>query len=147
MPTQVRIFTKPQSLDETLAKPAKPTLAQPPYVPRSVPIYPEIPKPTIRCSTPRLPLPPAMSVYDEKRVEGGITFAHQDKLPKLPIPDLKSSAEKYLVALKPLQTAREHAETKHAVDEFLRHDGPELQEKLKRYAEGRTSYIEQFCKS
>lgn len=77
--------------------------------------------------------------------KGGITFAHQDKLPKLPIPDLESSCRKYLTALKPLQSPREHAETKHAVEEFLRQDGPELQAKLKKYAEARTSYIEQFC--
>jgi carnitine O-acetyltransferase len=86
----------------------------------------------------------SMSEQDDKP-KGGITFAHQDKLPKLPIPDLESSCQKYLTALKPLQSAREHAETKHAVEEFLRHEGPELQEKLKKYAAGRTSYIEQFC--
>lgn len=86
----------------------------------------------------------SMSGADEKP-QGGITFAYQDKLPKLPIPDLESSCQKYLAALKPLQSAREHGETKHAVEEFLRHDGPELQAKLKRYAEGQTSYIEQFC--
>lgn len=77
---------------------------------------------------------------------GGITFSHQDKLPKLPIPNLEKSCQKYLSVLRPLQTSREHAETRHAVAEFLRNEGPELQEKLKSYAEGRTSYIEQFCK-
>jgi len=82
---------------------------------------------------------------NDEKPKNGITFAHQDKLPKLPIPDLESSCQKYLTALKPLQSPREHAETKHAVEEFLRQDGPELQEKLKQYAAGRTSYIEQFC--
>ena len=78
--------------------------------------------------------------------EQGITFAAQDKLPKLPIPDLEHSMEKYLAALKPLQTGREYAETQVAVDEFLKAEGPELQERLKKYATGKTSYIEQFCK-
>lgn len=88
-----------------------------------------------------------MSAYeDDKPKKGGVTFAHQDKLPKLPIPDLAASCERYLAALKPLQSAREHSETKQAVQEFLNGEGPELNEKLKRYAEGRTSYIEQFCK-
>lgn len=77
----------------------------------------------------------------------GITFAAQDKLPKLPIPDLDSSIKKYLAALKPLQTRREHAESKQAAEDFRRTDGPDLQEKLKKYATGKTSYIEQFCKS
>lgn len=82
---------------------------------------------------------------DEKR-KGGVTYAHQDSLPKLPIPDLESTCQKYLTALKPLQSPREHAETKRAVESFLKNEGPELQEKLKKYAEARTSYIEQFCK-
>lgn len=85
------------------------------------------------------------TVHDTKK-EGGITFASQDKLPKLPIPELESTCQKYLEALKPLQTPREHAETRHAVQEFLKNDGPDLQDKLKRYAHGKTSYIEQFCK-
>ena len=79
--------------------------------------------------------------------KGGVTFASQDKLPKLPIPELASTCRRYIEALKPLQNAREHSDTQQAVDEFLRRDGPELQEKLKNYAQGKTSYIEQFCKS
>ncbi|CAD0113130.1 unnamed protein product [Aureobasidium uvarum] len=75
----------------------------------------------------------------------GVTFASQEKLPKLPIPDLDKSCNKYLASLRPLQSAREHAETEAAVHEFLRAEGPELQEKLKKYATGRSSYIEQFC--
>ena len=75
----------------------------------------------------------------------GITFANQGNLQKLPIPDLDSSLDKYLAALKPLQTPREHNETRHAVEEFRKTDGPELQERLKKYANGKTSYIEQFC--
>lgn len=77
----------------------------------------------------------------------GITFAAQEKLPKLPIPDLESTCRKYLEALRPLQSAREHSDTKIAVQDFLHGDGPDLQEKLKKYAVGKTSYIEQFCAS
>jgi len=74
----------------------------------------------------------------------GITFAAQDRLPKLPIPDLEQSCKKYIAALEPLQSPREHAETEAAVADFLRSDGSELQEKLTKYAQGKTSYIEQF---
>jgi carnitine O-acetyltransferase len=77
----------------------------------------------------------------------GITFAAQDSLPKLPIPDLEATARRYLQALDPLQTAREHADSERAVTEFLNADGPALQEKLRGYAEGKSSYIEQFCKN
>ena len=75
----------------------------------------------------------------------GITFASQDKLPKLPIPDLESTCQKYLDALKPLQNSREQNDTAAAVQEFLNCEGPELQARLKKYATGKTSYIEQFC--
>lgn len=77
----------------------------------------------------------------------GITYASQDKLPKLPIPELDSTCEKYKNALRPLQNGREQADTAAAVAEFLKGDGPELQSRLKKYATGKTSYIEQFCRS
>lgn len=76
----------------------------------------------------------------------GITFAAQDKLPTLPIPELESTCSKYLAALAPLQSPKEQRETRAAVREFLKNDGPELQEKLKKYAAGKANYIEQFCK-
>ncbi|RMZ91342.1 hypothetical protein DV736_g1421, partial [Chaetothyriales sp. CBS 134916] len=74
----------------------------------------------------------------------GITYASQDKLPKLPIPDLESTMKKYLESLAPLQSAREHEETRAAARDFQQHDGVELQDKLKKYASNKTSYIEQF---
>jgi carnitine O-acetyltransferase len=77
----------------------------------------------------------------------GITFAAQDKLPKLPIPDLEDTCKRYLASLEPLQSAREYAESKRAVDSFLHNEGPDLQEKLKAYSAGKSSYIEQFCRS
>jgi len=80
-------------------------------------------------------------------VKGDGTFANQDSLPKLPIPELEQTCQRYLQALAPLQTNREHQETKSAVAEFLKNEGPVLQEKLKQYATGQTSYIEQFCMS
>lgn len=75
----------------------------------------------------------------------GITFAGQDELPKLPIPDLESTLEKYRNVLRPLQSKREQEDTKAAAEEFLKGEGAELQDRLKKYASGKTSYIEQFC--
>lgn len=75
----------------------------------------------------------------------GITFAAQETLPKLPIPDLDDTCKKYIDALRPLQNKREQEATATAVQEFLESDGPELQARLKKYAAGKISYIEQFC--
>lgn len=76
----------------------------------------------------------------------GLTFANQDSLPKLPIPDLEDSCRRHLDALQALQGPREHEDTKAAVRDFLKNDGPLLQERLKTYAGSKTSYIEQFCR-
>ncbi|OTB12967.1 hypothetical protein K445DRAFT_76706 [Daldinia sp. EC12] len=134
MPTQVRIFAMPKSLGETLSgsssTPAPPSTQD---YKNERPASPEL--------KGRIPI---METIPEKPKEGGITFAHQDSLPKLPIPDLEQTCKKYLAALKPLQGPREHSETKLAVQEFLKKDGPELQKKLQEYAIGKTSYIEQF---
>jgi len=75
----------------------------------------------------------------------GVTFAAQENLPKLPIPELQQTCDRYLVALEPLQSRQQRADTKAAVQDFLRAEGPELQERLKKYATGKSSYIEQFC--
>lgn len=137
MPTQVRIFTLPKSIGETLS----PSVSHTPP-PRSVPINGYVPN-----GIPKHKQAPSSMGVNENRSYPGVTFAQQDKLPKLPIPELAGTCDRYLAALKPLQSPREHSDTKQAVHEFLNNEGPELQEKLKRYAEGRTSYIEQFCKT
>jgi carnitine O-acetyltransferase len=140
MPTStlpVRLFRMPKSLNETLAEPSQ----VPPATDggRSL----EAAKQTHQdYSKEQLDILSS----NHPRVKQGITFAAQDKLPKLPIPELDSTLDRYLAALKPLQSPREHAETKRAVEEFRKTDGPELQERLKKYANGKTSYIEQFCK-
>ncbi|KAG6282014.1 hypothetical protein E4U46_008454 [Claviceps purpurea] len=106
------------------------------------PITPDNPTTSTTAAYKRMPLD--KSIESGNSAGGGITFAAQDKLPKLPIPHLASTCDKYLEALKPLQSPRERAETEHAVRDFLSTDGPDLQEKLKKYARGKTSYIEQF---
>lgn len=94
---------------------------------------------------PAHPLPESLYSQENGKHKPGITFAGQDKLPKLPIPELESTCRKYLDALKPLQNGHEHEDTESAVQEFLQNEGPELQARLKKYATGRTSYLEQFC--
>jgi carnitine O-acetyltransferase len=134
----VRTFTMPKSLNESLAV-TEPGQAQPASESgRSL----DKAKKVSESYSKDQKEPLANSQPKNKQ---GITFAAQDKLPKLPIPELESTLSKYLASLKPLQTTREHAETQQAVEEFLKSEGPELQERLKKYANGKTSYIEQFC--
>jgi len=137
--TAVRTFTMPKSLNESLAAaPGQPHMA--PEGNRSLEGAKKVNDTFLE--NEKEPL-----ATSQPKPQQGITFAAQDKLPKLPIPELEHSLTRYLTALKPLQNPREHAETKQAVEEFLKSEGPELQERLKKYATGKTSYIEQFCKS
>lgn len=74
-----------------------------------------------------------------------MTFACQDQLQKLPIPDLAETCTNYLNVLKPLQTEKEHEATVRVVNQFLNDGtGKYLDAELRKYAENRTSYIEQF---
>ena len=65
------------------------------------------------------------------------TFARQHELPKLPIPPLEDTCQRYLRALEGLQDPRDHEETKKAVDDFLKGEGPRIQERLKVWAENK----------
>ncbi|KAF2033516.1 carnitine acetyl transferas-like protein [Setomelanomma holmii] len=133
----VHTFTQPSSLDATLAK-AKMSTSEANGPVRSQ----ESAKESAQSYSSEAREPLAHSTNPKSKP--GITFAHQDKLPKLPIPDLDSSCKKYIAALKPLQSPKEHNDTTISVQEFLKGDGPILQEKLKKYASGRSNYIEQF---
>lgn len=74
-----------------------------------------------------------------------MTFEYQDQLSKLPIPDLEETCKNYLSVLRPLQTEREHEKTVNAVEKFLKDGtGAYLDSELRKYAETRNSYIEQF---
>ena len=67
------------------------------------------------------------------------TFAHQSRLPKLPIPPLEDTCKRYLRALEALQTPHEHEETRKAVQEFLEDPelGPRIQRKLIEWAKNK----------
>jgi carnitine O-acetyltransferase len=134
-----RKFTSPTSLDQKLAEMPKDNGAAEKTVERS-----EAAAVTETQSYSRQAREP-LAASKSAQSKPGVTFAAQDKLPKLPIPDLESTLQKYLTALEPLQSGREHRATEDAVSEFMHNEGPQLNERLKLYATGKSSYIEQFC--
>ncbi|CCG80555.1 Carnitine acetyl transferase [Taphrina deformans PYCC 5710] len=79
-----------------------------------------------------------------EHAEKSVTFAGQDDLKKLPIPDLSDTVSRYLSAVSPFQNAKELKRTEAAAQEFLKADGPELQKLLIEYDKDQVSYIEQF---
>ncbi|KAI4206991.1 MAG: hypothetical protein LQ346_000823 [Caloplaca aetnensis] len=127
----VRTFTMPKSLNESLAS------EQPPNS--------DVDRPSVNGSAGNFSASekePLASDGPKRKL--GITYAAQDTLPKLPIPELEDTCRKYQAVLAPLQNRREQEDTAAAVQDFLKSDGLELQARLKKYATGKTSYIEQF---
>lgn len=143
---QVRKFIKPSSLVGTLVESMPPApQSQPPHTNG----VGEEKRSQDRASNAVMAHAPEardpLASHKPAEQKPGVTFAAQDSLPKLPIPDLEATCSRYLEALEPLQNSREHRDTQRAVKEFLRGEGPELQERLKKYSSGKSSYIEQFC--
>ncbi|KAJ1796596.1 hypothetical protein LPJ59_003653 [Coemansia sp. RSA 2399] len=60
------------------------------------------------------------------------TFANQDRLPRLPVPELNATAARYLKSLRPLLSGAEYARAEKAVSDFVGSDGlgPVLQQRL-----------------
>lgn len=59
------------------------------------------------------------------------TFDNQSKLPRLPIPDLESTAQRYKRSLVPLLSQEEYQQASAKVDRFVNSDlGKRLQERL-----------------
>lgn len=70
----------------------------------------------------------------------------QKSLPRLPIPELAKSGERYLNALKPILSAAQYDQSEKRTRDFLTNEGKFLQEKLilKDKANKHTSYISDY---
>lgn len=73
------------------------------------------------------------------------TLYFQRSLPRLPIPLLEKSCERFLAAVQPILSAEEHRQTQQVVEEFRQGVGMELHARLKQHDEANkhTSYISQ----
>jgi len=78
------------------------------------------------------------------------TYSNQSELPRLPIPTLEETLQRFPSKLAALQNSEQRKETKQIAEEFLKGEGPQLQELLLQYEEeGRKagtigSYVEEF---
>ena len=83
------------------------------------------------------------------------TFHYQDALPKLPIPELGETCDKFLATVQPLLSAEQYAQTQAAVEQFRAAEGEagcgagagagaRLQTALRAWAATQDSYIEAF---
>eukprot|EP01007_Sphenomonas_quadrangularis_P000046 NODE_101_length_2156_cov_130.728999_g74_i0.p1 GENE.NODE_101_length_2156_cov_130.728999_g74_i0~~NODE_101_length_2156_cov_130.728999_g74_i0.p1 ORF type:complete len:624 (+),score=171.87 NODE_101_length_2156_cov_130.728999_g74_i0:73-1944(+) len=76
----------------------------------------------------------------------GSTFAHQDKLPPLPVPELNETCDKYIKWVAPILSADEHARTSQLVKEFASPSGvgPKLHAALLEWAKDKRNWLEPF---
>ncbi|KAK8846597.1 hypothetical protein IAR55_005683 [Kwoniella newhampshirensis] len=98
-------------------------------------------------TTAQAPLPSStsLSVPSSDPSASTTKTAGAESLPKLPIPPLKDTLERYTRALEGLQDNKEHERTKDVVRHFLEGgEGEEWQRRLEEYARERDSYIEEF---
>ncbi|CAG9855125.1 unnamed protein product [Phyllotreta striolata] len=74
------------------------------------------------------------------------TMHFQKSLPRLPIPQLETTCDRYLAAQRPLLIDEAYRKTKSNVDQFRNTSGKQLQEMLKNYdrVNKHTSYISEF---
>lgn len=75
--------------------------------------------------------------------------AHQDALPRLPVPPLQQSLDHYLKALQPIVSEEEWAHTKQLVDEFQTSGGvgERLQKGLERRAKKMENWVSEVAAS
>ena len=84
--------------------------------------------------------------YQNKRPNfQGITFAKQQDLPSLPVPELKSTLDKYLQTIRPFCNGVETFERQQLLcKDFSEHMGPILQDRLKEYANDKRNWMAKF---
>lgn len=77
------------------------------------------------------------------------TFGNEDRLPRLPMPPLEDTCERFISWCVPLMTAEELAATEIAVHSFQAADGPgrKLNHALKEAAHGAPSWLDTFWAS
>lgn len=76
---------------------------------------------------------------------GTTTFGAQKALPKLPVPELQKTVARLKESLKPIAWSEaEYAAAVKKIDEFATGKGPELQDRLLKYAEGKEHWLERW---
>ncbi|PVD21630.1 hypothetical protein C0Q70_17429 [Pomacea canaliculata] len=82
-----------------------------------------------------------------KVVPRGRMFSVQYSLPRLPVPPLQQTLDKYLRSVRPLVTDEEFKTTQKIVQKFLKSPGPELQAFLEKKAANETNWLSEWWRN
>ncbi|XP_076091347.1 carnitine O-acetyltransferase-like [Mytilus galloprovincialis] len=77
----------------------------------------------------------------------GRMFAQQESLPKLPVPALDATLQKYLRTVRPLVSDEDFEQTKKYVEEFRKDSGPKLQKFLEERATKEVNWLSDWWAS
>ncbi|XP_063424764.1 carnitine O-acetyltransferase-like [Mytilus trossulus] len=77
----------------------------------------------------------------------GRMFAQQESLPKLPVPALDATLQKYLRTVRPLVSDEDFEQTKKYVEEFRKESGPKLQKFLEERATKEVNWLSEWWAS
>ncbi|XP_031570096.1 peroxisomal carnitine O-octanoyltransferase-like isoform X2 [Actinia tenebrosa] len=72
------------------------------------------------------------------------TFQYQDSLPRLPVPSLEQTCNKYLESVKPLVNETDYLQTDFLINEFKNGVGKELQKKLLQKGQEQRNWLEKW---
>ncbi|CAH6720638.1 carnitine O-acetyltransferase, mitochondrial [[Candida] jaroonii] len=81
--------------------------------------------------------------FNKTAVKGDL-FKFQKDLPKLPVPTLEETSEKYLRSIRPFLNDQQFNESTAKVKKFLNGEGPQLQSKLVDFAKGKDNWLSEF---
>jgi len=76
----------------------------------------------------------------------GRTFSIQYNLPRLPVPPLEQTLNRYLETLKPILTDDQHEHTRKIVEQFKEKEGPKLQALLEQKARTEVNWLSEWWK-
>lgn len=78
--------------------------------------------------------------FTSSSVKGDL-YKYQNELPKLPVPTLQETTDKYIKSVEPFLSADQLATTKKNVSAFLNKEGPQLQDKLVSFAKTQDNWL------
>ena len=87
---------------------------------------------------------PSSFLVKDPSVPENQTFYHDEKLPSLPVPEVKETIEKYLDSCRAILNDEDYEKTKKICQRFVEDDSVVLQEKLLERAAKRRNWLEQW---
>ncbi|XP_013415790.1 carnitine O-acetyltransferase [Lingula anatina] len=88
--------------------------------------------------------PPIVESYLPKIWQATRRYSVKQQLPRLPVPSLEQTLDKYLKSVRPLLSDEEYDQTRHIVADFSKNPGPKLQDLLLKKAQSTDNWLAEW---